>query len=128
MHFDCYINDSLLKHKSNGLLSDGDTWPPYPSLICQDNVLRTTIDLIKENDFTLKMTESRKNPGETMRDVDYTDDLALLSNKPVQAKSLLHNQEETARGTCSPLKSLWKQIKQESYALIKMDPYPDFLV
>ena len=31
-------------------------------------------------------------------DVDYVDDLALLANTPVQAKSLLHSLEQIARG------------------------------
>ena len=37
----------------------GDTLVLYLLIICQDYVLRTAIDLIKENSFTLKKTRSR---------------------------------------------------------------------
>ena len=33
-----------------------------------------------------------------MKDTDYTDDQALLTNMPAQAKSLLHSLEQAARG------------------------------
>ena len=35
---------------------------------------------------------------ETITDEDYTDNLALLTNTPAQAKSLLHRLEQAARG------------------------------
>ena len=58
--------------------------------ICRDYVLRTFVDRIKENDFTLKKTRSRWYHVKTMRDADYADDLALLTNILAQAESLLH--------------------------------------
>ena len=56
-----------------------------------------SIDLIKENGFTLKKTRSRQYPAETMTDADYTDDLVLLTSTPVQAKSQLHSLEQAER-------------------------------
>ena len=55
-----------------------DTLAPF--ITYQDYELRTSIDRIKENGFTLRNTRSRRYPTETMKDADYTDDLALLSN------------------------------------------------
>ena len=53
---------------------------------------------MKENDFTLKKTRSRRYPAETITNADYTDDIVLLANTPTQAKSCLHNLEQAARG------------------------------
>ena len=45
---------------------------------------------MKENDFSLKKARNRQYPGETMIDADYTDDLLLLANTPIQSEFLLH--------------------------------------
>ena len=60
-------------------------------------ILKTSIDLIKENGFTLKKTRSRWYPVKIITDVNYTDDLALLTNIPVLAGFLLHSQEQVTR-------------------------------
>ena len=52
----------------------GDKLAPYLFIICLDNVLRTSIDLMKENDFTLKKARSKQYPTETIRDAEYADD------------------------------------------------------
>ena len=57
-----------------------------------------SIDLIKENGFTLKETRSRRYPIETMTDAHYADDLALLANTPDQAELQLHSLEQAAGG------------------------------
>ena len=46
----------------------------------------------------LKKARFRQYPAETITDVDYADDLALLANASAQAKSLLHSLEQAARG------------------------------
>ena len=46
----------------------------------------------------LKTARSRWYPTETIEDAEYADDQALLANIPVQAKFLLHNQEQAAKG------------------------------
>ena len=58
---------------------------------------------MKENGFTFlkrkkKKWGARKYLSETITDADYADDLVLLGNTPVQAKSLLHFLEQVARG------------------------------
>ena len=40
----------------------GDISAPYLFIICFDNVLRTSIELIKENGFTLKKQEADDTP------------------------------------------------------------------
>ena len=81
----------------------GDTLAPYLFIICLDNVLRTSIDKIRENGFELtkkkKKKESDGTPAKTITDADYGDDIALLANTPNQAKTLLHNLERAAAGT-----------------------------
>ena len=67
-------------------------------IICRDEILRTLINLIKENDFTLKKARNRRYPAETTIDADYADDIALLGNTHAQAKSLLYNLEHIAGG------------------------------
>ena len=53
---------------------------------------------MKENDFKLTKEKSRRYPTQTIMDPDYTDDIALLTNTPAQAKTLLHSLERAAVG------------------------------
>ena len=54
----------------------GDTLVPYLFIICLKYVLWTSIDIIKENGFTLKNASSGCYPAETIVDTDYADDSA----------------------------------------------------
>ena len=71
----------------------GDTLASYLFIICLANVLRTSIDKIKENGFKLTKERSRRYPAKTT-----TDDIELLVNTPTQAETLLHNLERPASG------------------------------
>ena len=62
-------------------------------IICLDYVLRTSIDLMKENGFKLAKERSRRYPVQTITNVDYADDIALLANTPAPAEILLYNME-----------------------------------
>ena len=57
-----------------------------------------SIDLMKENSFTLAKERSRRYPAQTITDADYADDMALLANMPAWAESLLHSLEWAAGG------------------------------
>ena len=70
-----------------------DTLAPYLFIICLDYVLRTSIDLMKENGFRLTKERSRKYPAQTIADTDYTNDIVLLENTLTRAESLLHSLE-----------------------------------
>ena len=76
----------------------GDTLAPYLFIICLDNILRTSIDNIRENSFELTKKRSRRYPAKTITDADYADDTALLVNTPNQAETLLHSLERATAG------------------------------
>ena len=76
----------------------GETLAPYLFIICLNNVLRTSIDKIRENGFEMKKKRSRRYPAKTITDADYTDDIAILANTPNQAETLLQSLERTAAG------------------------------
>ena len=53
----------------------GDTLSPYLFIICLDYVLRTSIDIMKDNGFKLAKGRSRRYPTQTITDADYADDI-----------------------------------------------------
>ena len=77
---------------------EGDTLAPHLFIICPDYVLRTSIDIMKDNGFKLTKERSRRYPAQTITDTDHTNDIALLANTPTQAKTLLHSLEWAAAG------------------------------
>ena len=81
--------------KSKSPLTDGDSLLRHCS-ICIDYVLRTSIDLMKENCFKLTKERSRRYLAQTITDADDVDDRVLLANTPALAESLLRNLEQVA--------------------------------
>ena len=71
----------------------GDILASYLFSICLDYVLRTSIDLMKDNGFKLTKERSRRYPTQIITDADYADDIALLVNTPTRAETLLHSLE-----------------------------------
>ena len=53
---------------------------------------------MKENSFKVTKERSRRYPAQTVTDVDYADDTALLANTPTRAETLLHSLEWAAAG------------------------------
>ena len=51
-------------------VQQGDALAPYLFVIYLDFLLRTSIDLMKENGFTLATEKSRRYPAQTITDVD----------------------------------------------------------
>ena len=76
----------------------GDILAPYQFIICLDYVLRTSIDIMKDNGFKLAKERNRRYPAQTITDVDYADDIALLANTLAQAKTLVHSLERATAG------------------------------
>ena len=76
----------------------GHTLAPYLFIVCLDDVLRTSIDKIKENASKLTKKRSRRYPAKTITDADYADNIALLANAPAQVETLLHSLEQAAAG------------------------------
>ena len=75
----------------------GNTLAPYIFIICLDYVLRTSIDKIRENGFELTK-KRRRYPAKTITGADYAHDIAILTNTPNQAETLLHSLERAATG------------------------------
>ena len=76
----------------------GNTLALYFFIICLDNVLRTSMNKIRENGFELTKKRSRRYPGKTITDPDYAEDIVILANTPNQAETLLHSLERAAAG------------------------------
>ena len=71
----------------------GDTLAPYLFIICIDYELRTSIDLMKENSFKLANERSSRYSTQTIMDMNYANDIALIANTPTQPESLIHSLE-----------------------------------
>ena len=53
---------------------------------------------MKDNGFKLAKERSRRYPAKIITDVDYADDIALLTNTSAKAEYLLHSLEQAAGG------------------------------
>ena len=76
----------------------GDTLAQYLFIICPDYVLRASVDKMKNNGFKLAKERSRRYTAQTIKNLDYADDVALVANTPTQAETLLHSLERAAAG------------------------------
>ena len=68
-------------------------------------MLPTTIDLIKENLFTLEAVRQTRYPAETMTNPDFVDEQPLLPYVQTQAESVLHPLEQEVGSTDFYVKS-----------------------
>ena len=100
MTFNCVKKSaSRMETETTSSLLQEDTLAPYQFIICLDYVLRTIIDLMKENGFKLVKEISKRYPTQTITDANYADDITLLANTSAQAETLLHNLEGAADKT-----------------------------
>ena len=60
----------------------GGTLASYLFIICLDDVLRTSIDIMKDNGFKLAKERSRRYPTQTITNLDYANDIVLQANTP----------------------------------------------
>ena len=74
----------------------GDTLTSYLFSIFLHYVLRTHVDLMKENG--IKLAKERRYSAQRITDVDYADDIAPLANASTQVEALLHSLELAAAG------------------------------
>ena len=75
----------------------GDTLAPYLFIIILDYCLRSAIDGREEDlGFTVKPRRSRRVGPLNITDLDFADDIALLSDTASQAQELLENVEKAA--------------------------------
>ena len=106
-----------------GVLQE-DTFAPYLFIICQDLVIWTSIDFMKENGHTLKKGRNRRYPARTITDADYADDTVILVNTPAQTESLLYSLEWAAGGIGLHVNA----DKTEYFTLIKVVISPHKMV
>ena len=71
---------------------------PWLFVISLIYVLRTSIDWKQEYSLTMEKARSRRYPEQTITDVNYANDIAILANTPTHAESLLHSLEKVAGG------------------------------
>ena len=74
-----------------------DTLAPYLFIIAVDYAMRTEISNSADCGFTLKKAKSRRHPALCIKDIDYADDIALLSDSVDKAEILLYNVEKVAK-------------------------------
>ena len=73
----------------------GDTLAPYLFIIVIDYIMTNTLK-DKDTGFTLQPRRSRRHPAVKICDVDFADDLALVTNTADEAQSLLLSLEHAA--------------------------------
>ena len=73
----------------------GDTLAPYLFIIVIDYIMTNTLKG-KDTGFTLQPRRSRRHPAVKICDVDFADDLALVTNTADEAQSLLLSLEHAA--------------------------------
>ena len=75
----------------------GDTLAPYLFIIVLDYIMRQAIGTDEDKlGFTITPRRSRRHPAEVLADLDFADDIALLSNTLSQAQELLSRVEDAA--------------------------------
>ena len=80
-----------------GIVLQGDTLVPFLFIICLDYVLKMSLDRDNVLGFTLSEKKSKRYPAIKMTDVDYAEDLAIVTDKTSEATILLHKIENTAK-------------------------------
>ena len=72
----------------------GDTIAPFIFIVCLDYVLMNSLDINSNLAFTLSQRRSRSSPEICITDIDYVDDIAVITDSVNAAMTLLHNIEE----------------------------------
>ena len=99
----------------------GDTLAPYLFIITLDYCLRLAIDGRGEDlGFTVRTRRSRRIGPFNITDLDFADDIALLSNTASQAQELLDKVEHAALRVgiaCNSLNNIWRSNLTKSIKL-----------
>ena len=69
----------------------------YVTSTCLDYIMKTSIDTNTSRGFTLTEAKSRRYPKITITDVDYADDLAIITDNIKDAETLLQQIEKSAK-------------------------------
>ena len=94
----------------------GDTLAPYLFVIVVDYILRQSVDNIHTNGITIKKQTSRRHPSKHLTDLDYADDMALISDTLPKAQELLNSLEKASNKV-----GLFLNAKKTKYMTINVD-------
>ena len=76
----------------------GDTLAPYLFIIVVDYIMRTAMGNLEEPvGFTIRPRQSRRHPAEKLADVEFADDVALITDTIKEAQTFLLSLEDAAR-------------------------------
>ena len=93
----------------------GDTLAPFLFIIVLDYILRNCMS--PDYGLTIHPRQSRRVPAVKVTDLDFADDLALLSNTIQDAQSLLHDLEVAAEKV-----GLFMNASKTEFMTINIDP------
>ena len=74
----------------------GDTLAPYIFIIVVDYVMRTALKDLDAPGFTLTLRQSRRHPAKKLSDVEFADDVALITETIKEAQKFLTSLEKAA--------------------------------
>ena len=94
----------------------GDTLAPYLFVIVVDYILRQSVDNIHTNGITIKKQTSRRHPSKHLTDLDYADDMALISDTLPKAQELLNSLKKASNKI-----GLFLNAKKTKYMTINVD-------
>ena len=80
----------------NAGILQGDTLAPFLFILVVDYVMRMSVDNINENGFQIHPRKSSRHPAVFITDLDFADDIALISNSLENAQALLQSLESAA--------------------------------
>lgn len=99
----------------------GDTLAPFLFIIVLDYALEQAIvGREEELGFTLTPRKSRHIPAVTVTDLDFADNIALVSNSVEQASSLLRHVERECKKVGLHLNAKKTQIMAENVANVEV--------
>ena len=101
-----------------GGVLQGDTLAPYLFIIVLDCIMTVAIDDDSENGLTLRPARSRRIGSQKLADVEFADDVALITDTIEGAKLLLDRLEIAAQSVglvmnCSKTKFMTLNIPEE---------------
>ena len=74
----------------------GDTLAPFIFIIVLDYILRLSLDNLNDRGLQIQPRRSRRHPAQHLTDLDFADDLALITELVEDAEALLQSLERGA--------------------------------
>ena len=74
----------------------GDTLAPFIFIIVPDYILLLSLDNLNDRGLQIQPRRSRRHPAQHLTDLDFADDLALITEQVEDAEALLQSLERAA--------------------------------